>query len=140
ADALRRAREDAARRGDVSGDDVLAWTLYKNGHAAEAKRASTRALRLGTEDAAFHYHAGMIARALGQPRAASRHLARALALDPSFDVRQAPMARAALDSVRRAPDSRLALALEGDSRCEPPSPPSRSSPGAGSPPRTRSRT
>ena len=72
--------------------------------------------RSGTEDAAFHYHAGMIARALGQPRAASRHLARALALDPSFDVRQAPMARAALDALRRAPEMRLALSLEGSPR------------------------
>ena len=116
ADALRLAREDAGRRGDVHGDDVLAWALYKNGRAAEAKRASTRALRLGTEDAAFHYHAGMIARALAQPRAATRHLERALALDPSFDVRQAPMARAALDAVRHAPDTRLALAREGDAR------------------------
>jgi tetratricopeptide (TPR) repeat protein len=116
ADALRLAREDAARRGDVHGDDVLAWALYKNGRAAEAKRASTRVLRLGTEDAAFHYHAGMIARALAQPRAATRHLERALALDPSFDVRQAPMARAALDAVRHAPDTRLALAREGDAR------------------------
>jgi len=116
ADALRLARDDAARRGDVYGDDVLAWTLYKNGQPAEAKRAATRALRLGTEDAAFHYHAGMIARALGQPRVAARHLERALALDPAFDVRQAPMARAALDAVRHAPDTRLALALEGDPR------------------------
>ena len=116
ADALRLARDDAARRGDVYGDDVLAWALYKNGRAAEAKRASTRALRLATEDAVFHYHAGIIARALGQPRAAARHLGRALALDPAFDVRQAPMARAALDAVRRSPDTRLALALESDSR------------------------
>jgi tetratricopeptide (TPR) repeat protein len=116
ADALRLARDDAARRGDVYGDDVLAWTLYKNGRPAEAKRVATRALRLGTQEAAFHYHAGMIARALGQPRAAARHLERALALDPAFDVRQAPMARAALDAVRHAPDTRLALAREGDSR------------------------
>lgn len=116
ADALRLARDDAARRGDVYGDDVLAWTLYKNGRPAEAKRAATRALRLGTEDAAFHYHAGMIARALGQPRVAARHLERALALDPAFDVRQAPMARAALDAVRHAPDTRLALAPKGDPR------------------------
>jgi tetratricopeptide (TPR) repeat protein len=116
ADALRLARADAARRGDVYGDDVLAWALYKNGRAAEAKRASTRALRLGTQDAVFHYHAGMIAQVLGHPRAAARHLGRALALDPAFDVRQAPMARAALETIRRTPHTRLALALEGDSR------------------------
>ena len=37
-------------------------------------------------------------------------------LDPAFDVRQAPMARAALDAVRHAPDTRLALAPKGDPR------------------------
>ncbi len=98
--ALRIARADAARRPDVYGDDVLAWTLHKTGHHAAAKRASSRALRLGTEDAMLHYHTGMIAAALGRFDAAARHLARALALAPAFDVRQAPMARAALDAVR----------------------------------------
>jgi tetratricopeptide (TPR) repeat protein len=104
-DALRLARADVAARPDVYGFDVLAWTLHKNARHAEAKRAASRALRLGTESAAFHYHAGMIARALHRPRAAARHLARALALDPAFDVRQAPAARAALDALG---DTRLA--------------------------------
>jgi tetratricopeptide (TPR) repeat protein len=110
ADALRIARADVARRPDVYGDDVLAWTLFKNHRHAAAKRASSRALRLGTEDATLHYHAGMIAVALGRSRAAARHLERALALAPAFDVRQAPMARAALDAVR---GTRLALARGG---------------------------
>jgi tetratricopeptide (TPR) repeat protein len=99
-EALRIARADVARRPDVYGDDVLAWTLYKSGRHAAAKRASSRALRLGTEEATFHYHAGMIAAALGRSGAAARHLQRALALAPAFDIRQAPMARAALDAVR----------------------------------------
>ena len=38
-DALRLARDDVARRPDVYGDDVLAWTLYKNGRPPAAKRA-----------------------------------------------------------------------------------------------------
>ena len=100
ADALGIARADHARRPDVYGDDALAWTLYKTGRHADAKRAAARALRLGTEDASLHYHAGMIAAALGRPRSAARHLERALALAPAFDIRQAPMARAALDAVR----------------------------------------
>jgi tetratricopeptide (TPR) repeat protein len=111
--AIRLARADVARRPDVYGQDVLAWTLHKAGRDVEAKRASGRALRLGTEEAAFHYHAGMIALALGRPRHAARHLERALALAPAFDVRQAPMARAALDAVRT---TRLALVRPGGSR------------------------
>jgi len=109
-DALRIARADVARRPDVYGDDVLAWTLFKNGRDAAAKRASSRALRLGTEDAMLHYHAGMIAAALGRSRVAARHLEQALALAPAFDVRQAPMARVALDAAR---STRLALARGG---------------------------
>lgn len=112
-EAVRIARADVARRPDVYGDDVLAWTLHKIGRHAEAKRAASRALRLGTEDAMLHYHAGMIAAALGRPGAAARHLHRALALAPAFDVRQAPMARAALDAVR---GTRLTLLRGGSAR------------------------
>jgi regulator of sirC expression with transglutaminase-like and TPR domain len=92
---------------------VLAWALYKNGRHADAKRAASRALRLGTEDAMFHYHAGMIAAALGHRRAATHHLERALALGPAFDVRQAPMARAELETLR---GTQLVLVHEGDPR------------------------
>ncbi|TMB49135.1 MAG: hypothetical protein E6J56_23800 [Deltaproteobacteria bacterium] len=49
-------------------------------------------------------HAGLIAAAAGRRRRASRHLRRALALNPYFDLRQAAVARttlAALDGVAR---------------------------------------
>jgi tetratricopeptide (TPR) repeat protein len=99
AEALHLAREDMRSRGGVYADDTLAWVLYKNRRLAEAKRAAARALRLGTEDASFHYHAGMIAAGLGRRQAATRHLARALALNPHFDLRQAPLARTTLASL-----------------------------------------
>jgi hypothetical protein len=76
-EAVRLARAEAAMRDDVYTDDVLAWTLFKRGALREAKRASARALRLGTEDATFHHHAEAIAAALGRPRAAERHRAAA---------------------------------------------------------------
>jgi len=76
-EAVRLARAEAAMRDDVYTDDVLAWTLFKRGALREAKRASARALRLGTEDASFHHHAEAIAAALGRPRAAERHRAAA---------------------------------------------------------------
>ncbi|HYY06704.1 MAG TPA: hypothetical protein VE997_08995, partial [Candidatus Limnocylindria bacterium] len=95
-EALRLARLEAAGRGDIYTDDTLAWACYTNGRFAEAARAAHRALRLGTEDAMLHYHAGVIAAALGQGRSAARHLRRALALNPHFDLRQASRARAGL--------------------------------------------
>jgi Flp pilus assembly protein TadD len=82
-------------------DDTLAGAWYKNGRTTEAARATHRALRLGTEDAMLHYHAGMIAAASGRARIARRHLRRALALDPHFDLRQAPRARVTLAALAR---------------------------------------
>ena len=40
------------------------------------------ALRLGTQDALFFFHAGMIERALGSAESARRYLERALAVSP----------------------------------------------------------
>jgi tetratricopeptide (TPR) repeat protein len=107
--ALRLARLEAASRDDVYTDDALAWALYKTGRFRAAARASHRALRLGTPDALFLYHAGLIAAALDHVDRATRDLRRALALNPWFDLRQAPQARAvlaALDGGRAALASR----------------------------------
>jgi tetratricopeptide (TPR) repeat protein len=105
--ALGLARHAARGRDDVFTADTLAWALYRNGRLPEAKRAAARALRLGTPEAAFHYHAGMIARALGRPAAARRHLARALALNPYFDLDAAPRARAVLAALDPTPAREL---------------------------------
>jgi tetratricopeptide (TPR) repeat protein len=107
-EALRLARQEAAGRGDIYTDDALGWALYKNGRLAEAKRAALRALRLGTEDALLHYHAGMIAAALDRAHQARRHLRRALDLNPHFDLRQTPLARAALAALDGPAHIRLA--------------------------------
>jgi len=103
AEALRLARQEAATRGDIYTDDALAWALYKNGRLAEAARAAHRALRLRTEDALLEYHAGMIAAAHRRAARAARHLRRALAINPHFDLRQAPLARAALAGLVPSP-------------------------------------
>src|SRR5438067_2388730 len=100
-EALRLARLEAAGRGDIYTDDTLAWACYRNGRFAEAARAAHRALRLGTEDAMLHYHAGSIAAAPRHERIAARHLRRALRLNPHFDLRQAPLARQALAALER---------------------------------------
>ena len=55
------------------------------------------ALRLGTQDARLFYHAGKIARAAGDRTIATDFLRRAITLNPHFDLRQAKIAREALE-------------------------------------------
>lgn len=74
----------AENRDDVYTNDATARVLLARGELVPAKRAMARALRLGTEEAAFHRHAAAIAAALGRPRHAMRHDAAARALEPAF--------------------------------------------------------
>ena len=103
-EVLAAAQAELAGRRDVSGYDLVAWALYKSGRAAEAREPMRRALAQGTQDAMLHYHAGMIARASGDPVAARNHLERALAIAPAFDHAAPAIARAVLDSLRRTPN------------------------------------
>jgi tetratricopeptide (TPR) repeat protein len=95
-EALDVARSERAARNDIYSSDLLAWCLYKKGQYAEAKAASDEALRLGTRDPRLLYHAGMIAHALGDRRRGAKYLQEALAVNPSFDVLQADVARKTL--------------------------------------------
>jgi Flp pilus assembly protein TadD len=79
---------------------VLAWALFRNGEFAEAREASRQALRLGTQNAFFHFHAGMIEAALGDRAAAATHLQTALDLNPHFSLRYAAEARDTLAALR----------------------------------------
>lgn len=95
--STRALLEDEARaRPDVLGADMLAWARYLTGDLRGAREASARALRLGTRDAAFWFHAGMIEKALGNPDAARAHLKKALEINPHFHPAFARDARAAL--------------------------------------------
>jgi tetratricopeptide (TPR) repeat protein len=94
--ALELAQAELQVRGDVYTYDALAWVLYRNGKLAEAEEASRKALQFGTPEPAFYYHAGMIANALGNKAEGAKHLRRALALNPHFDLRQSEIAAATL--------------------------------------------
>jgi tetratricopeptide (TPR) repeat protein len=94
-----RAAAGVRLRPDVYGYDLLAWALYRQGRFAEARRAMTGALRMGTRDASLLFHAGMIERALGNDAEAARQLRRALEINPGFHPRHPAMARAVLDSI-----------------------------------------
>lgn len=94
--ALELAQGELETRGDIYTYDALSWALYKNGKIGEAERASGEALRFETAEPSFYYHAGVIAAASGDRAKAADLLRRALALNPRFDVRDAPAARQAL--------------------------------------------
>lgn len=98
--AVAGARAAYARRPTIHAADVLAWSLYQQGAHEEAWRYSQQALRLGTQDALFHYHAGMIAHAQGDADTARMHLTEALSINPYFSIRYAPQARALLREMR----------------------------------------
>jgi tetratricopeptide (TPR) repeat protein len=91
--ALTLARKGHAERPSVFGDDVLGWTLARNGRCAEALHYSERSLRLGTRDAMKFFHRGYIAACHGNRAQAAVWYRRALALNPRFSVLWAPVAR-----------------------------------------------
>src|SRR5262245_4937532 len=64
-EGLELARRELEYRRDIYAYDVLAWNLYRNGKAEEARDEINSALRLGTRDAKLFYHAGMIYHRLG---------------------------------------------------------------------------
>ena len=99
ATVLARAKDEIRTRQDVYGWDLLAWGLHHAGRDVEARDAATRALAQDTPDAVLHYHAGMIALALADTADASRHLRRALEINPYWHPTQPGAVEALLDSL-----------------------------------------
>ncbi len=98
-EALAIAQRERAGRNDIYTADTLAWILYKNGRFQEAKAAIDEALRLGTLDPRLLYHAGMISLSLGDKKAGSNYLKKALTINPSFDILHADIAREKLKAI-----------------------------------------
>lgn len=91
---LAAAEADFGRRqGNIHAADALAWQLHAHGRHTEALAHADRALRLGTPNALFHFHRGVIRQALGDSVGARQDLGRALALNPHFSTLHAPTAR-----------------------------------------------
>lgn len=96
-ETLAILRKEIEERKDVLGYDLLAWALYRSGDYAAARDAMSRALRMGTEDANFYFHAGLIEEALGNRDAARAHLKKALKINPNFHPLLGDEARAVLE-------------------------------------------
>jgi tetratricopeptide (TPR) repeat protein len=99
--AVTLARRAWAAAPSVRSADALGWALTRDGHARVGVRWARRALRLGSRDAMFLYHAGMAARAAGERDTARTWLRRALAANPRFSPLYAPRAARALRELGR---------------------------------------
>jgi tetratricopeptide (TPR) repeat protein len=91
-DALGRARAAFAAAPSLAAADAVAWGLTRTGRCAAAHAWSRRALALGTEDGLFLFHRGMIERCLRGADAGHAWFQRALAANPTFSLRWAPVA------------------------------------------------
>jgi tetratricopeptide (TPR) repeat protein len=98
--AVRLGRRGYAAAPSVRSADALGWALTRAGQPVEGLAYARRALRLGSRDPLFLYHAGVAARGAGELAAARGYLARALAGNPHFSPLHAPAARRALKGLQ----------------------------------------
>jgi tetratricopeptide (TPR) repeat protein len=97
---VRLARRAWVAAPSVRSADALGWALTAAGHPRAGLAWAHRALRLGSRDPLFLYHAGIAARAAGQRGQARALLSRALEHGPGFSPLHGPRAERALRSLR----------------------------------------
>jgi len=97
---LAAASAEWHSRKGVPAADALGWSLHQAGHTRAALRFARLATRLGTPDAHFWIHRGLIEASLGLERPARRHLGYALRLDHGISAWQRSRAERALRALR----------------------------------------
>jgi tetratricopeptide (TPR) repeat protein len=80
----------------VRAADAYSWALSSAGRDREALVMSRHAMRLGSRDPLFLYHAGIVALRAGQPERARSFLGRLVAQTPQFHPLYSPRAQRAL--------------------------------------------
>lgn len=98
--AVVLARRAWASAPSVRSSDALGWALTRAGRPREGLRFSMQALRLGSRDPMFLYHAAVAARASGRTDLERRWLERALAGNPRFSPLFGPKAQRMLEALR----------------------------------------
>ena len=94
--AVRLGRRAWQAAPSVSAADAYSWALHRAGRTSAASRLSAEAMRLGSRDPQFLFHAGMVARASGRLDEAKRLLGLLLEQNPRFSPLYGPRAKAVL--------------------------------------------
>ncbi len=97
--ALALGRGAWRRAPGVRSADAYSWALHAAGRDQEALAISREAMRLGSRDPYFLYHAGLIAAGAGQIERARTLLGRLLAQSPAFSPYHGPRARRTLEAL-----------------------------------------
>ena len=84
--ALELAKAELALRKDIYSYDALAWSLYRNKQFDESIAAIGEALKLGTPEPMFYYHAQQIALATSDDQKAVEYAQKLKALNPEFHL------------------------------------------------------
>jgi tetratricopeptide (TPR) repeat protein len=94
--AVRLGRRAWRSAPSVSAADAYSWALHRAGRSRAASRLSAEAMKLGSRDPEFLYHAGMIAKRAGRAGDARELLGRLVKAHPNFSPLYAPRAERAL--------------------------------------------
>ena len=100
AQAVDLAARAWAAAPSVRSADSYSWALSAAGRDGEALRMSERAMRLGSRDPSFLYHAGMVALRAGDAERANGFLSQLVAQSPNFNPLYGPRAQRALEGLR----------------------------------------
>jgi tetratricopeptide (TPR) repeat protein len=99
--AAMLARRAWAQAPSVRSADALGWALTRSGHPHAGLLWADRALRLGSHDPNFLFHAGVAAAGAGQRTQARSFLSLALEDNPRFSPLYGPEAARLLERVER---------------------------------------
>lgn len=97
--AVELGREAWRSAPSVRSADAYSWALHSAGRTEAAERMSAEAMKLGSRDPSFLYHAGMIARAGGDRAEARELLGRLVDQSPRFSPLHGPRAERALEAL-----------------------------------------
>jgi tetratricopeptide (TPR) repeat protein len=100
AQAVDLAAHAWAAAPSVRSADSYSWALSAAGREGEALRMSERAMRLGSRDPSFLYHAGMVALRAGDAELANGFFSQLVAQSPNFNPLYGPRAQRALEGLR----------------------------------------